>query len=374
LLAKNNTMQNKSKKHIKKEVDRLILKLDLYKKVNSDFKESVLEIKAFLFDLREWFGELDISLNEAGLKTNEINAKYILENFSLLFEKLGVLSNSCGALFSKIEKDKLELHRRFAQSHLHPFILSSPFPYRIYTKPLGFAGDYMMMHMIQRENAEGPNLYTKFINIFYTNIPVTTSVKNRTDYLIKKIEEGVKQAELEGREYHSLSIGCGPALEIKRFIEKNNPKVKCHFRLLDFNEETLNFAKSEAEKVKGNKMCEITTQLDSVHALLKKSVNKEVQNERYDFVYCSGLFDYLSDKICSRLTKMFYTMLKEHGKVLVTNMHSDDLDQHMTELMFEWYLIYRNEKTMKTFAPNIGKQKLFTDSTGINLCLEISKI
>ncbi len=36
-------------------------------------------------------------------------------------------------------------------------------------------------------------------------------------------------------------------------------------------------------------------------------------------------------------------------------------------------MIYRDEKNMANFAPNIGSQKLYTDSTGVNLCLEITK-
>jgi extracellular factor (EF) 3-hydroxypalmitic acid methyl ester biosynthesis protein len=358
-----------SKSGIEKEIQYLISDFDLQSKVDVNFKLNVLEIGTFLSDLKNWFDRLEPSFDNSKIKFDN---EFMFEYFEPLLKKMGDLCNQFGEISSKIQGDRV-LYQKFSQSHLHPFLMSSPFPYRIYTKPLGFAGDYMMMHMIHRENLEGPNLYAKFINTFYINIPVSVSARNRTDKLLETIEEGVKQAELEGREYHSLSIGCGPALEVKRFIEKNNPKVKCNFKLLDFNEETLNFAKSEAEKVKGNKMCEITTQLDSVHALLKKSVNKEVQNERYDFVYCSGLFDYLSDKICSRLTKMFYTMLKERGKVLVTNMHSDNTYHPMMDLVFEWYLIHRDEKVMETFAPNLGNQKLFTDPTGINLCLEITK-
>ena len=39
----------------------------------------------------------------------------------------------------------------------------------------------------------------------------------------------------------------------------------------------------------------------------------------------------------------------------------------------EWYLIYRNEKIMISLVPGLGQQTLYVDSTGINLCLEITK-
>jgi extracellular factor (EF) 3-hydroxypalmitic acid methyl ester biosynthesis protein len=226
--------------------------------------------------------------------------------------------------------------------------------------------------MIQRENAEGPNLFAKFINIFYTNIPIANSVKNRTETIVKLIEDGVKLAEENGEEFYSLSIGCGPALEVKKFLETNSPKVKCHFRLLDFNEETLNFAINQANKAGRNKFCEITGELNSVHELLKRSISKKSEEEKYNLVYCSGLFDYLSDRICSKLIKLFFLMTKQNGKVFVTNMNFNN-HNYLMELLFEWYLIYRDEKTVASFTPELGEQKIFTDETGVNICLEITK-
>ena len=43
------------------------------------------------------------------------------------------------------------------------------------------------------------------------------------------------------------------------------------------------------------------------------------------------------------------------------------------ELLMEWHLIYRDETDMSKLVPNLGKQRLYTDSTGVNLCLEIIK-
>ncbi|MFT6346956.1 MAG: extracellular factor (EF) 3-hydroxypalmitic acid methyl ester biosynthesis protein [Myxococcota bacterium] len=64
-------------------------------------------------------------------------------------------------------------------------------------------------------------------------------------------------------------------------------------------------------------------------------------------------------------------MTKTDGKVFVTNMHSKDIDHYSLEILLEWYLIYRNEETMSSFAPKNTSKKVYTDSTGINLCLEI---
>lgn len=360
----------RSKSDLCEEVSFLVDSYEQEQKIEVDFKLCVLSIKSFLSNIRGWFDRLEPEFERSNI---ECNGEFFLNNFTGLFDVLSKLQSNFSLMSSTINKDLIELYRNFVQVNLHPFLLSSPFLNRTFTKPLGFAGDYMMMHMIQRDNAEGESLFARFVNVFACRIPIMYSVNNRTRKLMKLIEEGVAIAEKEGREYHALSIGCGPALEVKRFIENNNPKVKCTFKLLDFNQETLDFASSEARNAVDGKNIEILTQLDSVHSLLKKSVNKDIEKQRYDIVYCSGLFDYLTDKTCSKLIKMFFEMLKDKGKVFATNMHSKDLDHCSLELLLEWYLIYRDEKDMANFAPKLGKQDIYTDSTGINLCLEINK-
>jgi len=365
------TFDISSKKDIQKEIGRLISTFDTTQGINSELKTNILSIRSFLSDLHNWFEKFESSFErDSSLK---INDKFILDYFSPLFERLTAFFRRSSELLKEVKEPEINMYKKFIQSNLHHLVMSSPFPVRALSKPLGFAGDYMMMHMIQRDSAEGSSLYAKFVNVFYANIPLSISVNNRTSRLLKIIEEGVKKAEDEGREYNSLSVGCGPALEIRYFLERNNPKVKCNFYLLDFNQETLDFAKSEADKVNKSDLCSVFTRLNSVHELLKKSVNKKFEDTKYDFIYCSGLFDYLSDKVCAKLTKMFYEMLRVEGRVFVTNMHINDIDRYIVEILLEWYLIYRDEDTMKTIAPSCGESHIYTDSTGVNLCLEVTK-
>ncbi len=361
-----------SKNEIEEEILILISRFEDEQKINQDFKFHVLAVRSFLHDLRNWFDKLEPSIAITSVVVNE---EFILKNFGTIFKKLTELFRELAIVISKtVNQDKAEPYKRFVYNYLHPFVMPSPFPYRAYSKPLGFAGDYMMMHMIQQDSALGNSLFTKFINVFYAYIPLSRSVNNRTANLLRLIEEGVALAEKNGEEFNAISIGCGPALEVQKFIEKNNPKIKCNFTLLDFNKETLDFAAENATKVIAEKSCTIEKKLNSVHELLKSSVTKKFHDKKYDLVYCSGLFDYLSDKVCSKLTEMFFNMTKVNGKVLVTNMHSNDVDHYIIEMLLEWYLIYRDENNMASFVPGLGKQKLYTDSTGINLCLEIAKI
>ncbi len=63
-----------------------------------------------------------------------------------------------------------------------------------------------------------------------------------------------------------------------------------------------------------------TTQIDlikkSVHQVLKEEAKPGVNPPRYDLIYCAGIFDYLSDRICKRLMNIFYSMLEPGGLLI----------------------------------------------------------
>ena len=91
-------------------------------------------------------------------------------------------------------------------------------------------------------------------------------------------------------------------------------------------------------------------------------------------MYCAGLFDYLSDKVCARLSRLFFSWLRPGGTLLVTNMHECTANRFIIEHLVDWFLIYRNEEQMLEMIPDLGVQRTFTDDTGINLCLEVKNV
>ena len=116
-------------------------------------------------------------------------------------------------------------------------------------------------------------------------------------------------------------------------------------------------------------------ELKSVHALLKQaSITGELTEiDKYDFIYCAGLFDYLSDKVCARLLRLFYKWTKPGGAVLATNVHPDNPSKWTMEHIVEWHLIHRDAKDMGKLIPDLGRQKVFLDATGYNVFLDIQK-
>jgi len=116
-----------------------------------------------------------------------------------------------------------------------------------------------------------------------------------------------------------------------------------------------------------------------VHQLLKQANRGDVDMEweSYDLVYCAGLFDYLSQKVCQKLVELFAKLLCPQGLVIVTNVASTNPCIGWMEYVVEWNLVYRSDWEMLDLIPLDGtvmKTDLKRDATGVNLFLEIRKV
>jgi extracellular factor (EF) 3-hydroxypalmitic acid methyl ester biosynthesis protein len=337
------------------------------------FRVAVNKLRSFFYDLNAWLEQVMPSSNKG--QSNEYDVALFQSISDAVMDKMRELVLAFQKEAELIPPSEVPAHSAFVKSELHPFIMRAPFPFRTYHKPLGYAGDYEMMNMIHNEMPEGPNIYAQLINRLYTRQPMALCVRNRVAMLEEYIHAESRRRVSLGLPFRMISIGCGPAVECERFIRKSDVADACTIDLVDFNEQTLAHAEARiGSAIKDTKRrVSVSYMKNSVHALLKQAATGEsiISSQRYDFVYCAGLFDYLSDRVCARLTKAFVSWLRPGGVVIVTNMHSSNLDQYIIEYKFDWFLIYRDETEMDRFYDGPGVKKLFVDDTGVNLCLEI---
>jgi extracellular factor (EF) 3-hydroxypalmitic acid methyl ester biosynthesis protein len=96
----------------------------------------------------------------------------------------------------------------------------------------------------------------------------------------------------------------------------------------------------------------------------------------YDMVYCAGIFDYLSDRICKQLMNIFYELLEPGGLLVATNVESSNPSRNGMEYLLEWHLIYRTPLQLQGLIPDRAPPRSFilkTDDTGINVFIEVRK-
>jgi extracellular factor (EF) 3-hydroxypalmitic acid methyl ester biosynthesis protein len=144
---------------------------------------------------------------------------------------------------------------------------------------------------------------------------------------------------------------------------------------MDFNRDTLEVTRQSVDAIVSRtwRTPRVKYVHASVHSLLKGAARPAPSEKTatYDFVYCAGLFDYLSDKVCSRLLSLFCQWAKSGGLVLATNVHPSNEYRGVMEHILDWYLIYRDETHMGQLAPAACNTKVYTDETGMNVFLEM---
>jgi extracellular factor (EF) 3-hydroxypalmitic acid methyl ester biosynthesis protein len=290
-----------------------------------------------------------------------------------LFEKFETISVA-------LDDESRPAYRSYVQRHLHPIVLCAPFAYRSYEKPLGYAGDYELVNMMVGDPNQGGSLFAKIFNVWLLHQGSAAAHRNRIRILKHRLVEEAALAKREGRIARILSLGCGPAWEVREFIEQSELSNNTQFTLLDFDEETLRHT-SEALSQRQRRFGRTTTinlVRRSVHQLLKNSVRSESLsgNGKFDFIYCAGLFDYLSDRVCKQLMGLFYEWLNPKGLVLATNVTPTSPNQGSLELILDWHLNYRDTPRFKLLCPDAIPEEtiqVHSDETGVNLFLEARK-
>jgi hypothetical protein len=148
--------------------------------------------------------------------------------------------------------------------------------------------------------------------------------------------------------------------------------------LLDFNDETIQHTSKILQGVKSkfSRKTRLEIIKKSVHQVLKEEPNPPAHLQKYHLIYCAGVFDYLSDRICKRLLNIFYDMLEPGGLIVATNVDASNPSRNGMEYLLEWHLIHRNSAQLNNLIPDQappGSAHVRCEETGVNIYLEIRK-
>ncbi len=358
--------------HLKTRFDFFLGSWQPNYKISNEFKVAVADMHSFLHELRLWTQQLEVALHGRPKSKREDSERQILQQLQpLVFPQMGSLFEKFERIIKKGEKDLAIYDGQYARRLLHPLVLTSPFMRRTFEKPLGYAGDYQMVAMMLRDPFEGDSMFAKLLNAFFINTPPVVAHRNRIDVLVQRLQTEASRTN-RIRRLKVFNLGCGPAVEIQRFL--SSPGVRADFTLLDFN--TVEYTRHIFEQLKQKNDYQSTFQIikKSVAQLLKDS--SQFGRGAYDLVYCAGLFDYLPDSVCARLMEVFYGLVAPGGLVLVTNVHVNNPSRGWMEYMVDWNLIYRDARQMAAIIPSdVPKDKVHIsiESIGVNIFAEIRK-
>jgi len=365
---------------LKEEFEGFISNWRRLQGISPDFKLAVADFQMMLTELRRWLDQVEL-----GVRSEPVGARSDMEQRVLTALEARIVDEAnewFGRFDSVAERVGEELrpaHRAYARRQIHPLVMCSPFVYRTFHKPLGYAGDYEMVNMILREPHEGATLFAKLVNALFLQNPPAQAHRNRILHLRKRLAEEAGRAKAQGRRLRVFNLGCGPAREVQLFLAEDPLSDFVDFTLGDFNSETLNYAKGLLEDLRARH--QRTTGLEfverSVHQMLKEALRPTDSGAAgYDFLYCAGLFDYVSDRVCKRLCEVFYRMLSPGGLLMVTNVDASRPFRHSMDYLLEWHLIFRSRDQMRMLVPeeaNGSASEVLADPLAVNLFLEVRR-
>lgn len=204
-------------------------------------------------------------------------------------------------------------------------------------KPHGYAGDFEIIDRICTKWVSPDPMLQKWDSFFHSQ-KAPNAVRNRVSYFHRMIDE-IYDSTID-RPLRVLNLGVGPGRCVYQFIS-DNPDKEVLFDSIDHDQNAIDYAKalnysfcSKANFIKGN--------LKSF-----RSGNK------YDLVWCSGVFDYLPDGLFRALLPRLLKHVANDGQFVLGNFSENNPTRDYMECG-EWFLHHRSEVKLRSLAEDSG--------------------
>ncbi|MEE2904556.1 MAG: hypothetical protein VYC39_19655 [Myxococcota bacterium] len=311
--------------------------------VSAEYRGLISDMVTLLVGLKNEIEILEQASERHEFSTSELQRieDIIGDEFVKLTQKLDKASTNMSA-------EEVFAAGQYAKRLLHPLLLNAPIPARAYNKPLGYAGDYMLMELIYRQRDAIDSIYSKIVNRLCCRLTAAKAVVARVDLLTSILEEEVARKD-QGK-VRIGSMACGPAEEIQRLFQRGNvSNSEVDVALIDQDREALSYCSRRMLKVEDSVDENISSSIGYFHTSVKTIVSnpKEVDSllGKFDVLYTVGLFDYLAAPAARAMIKSLSRFLSDKGVLIVGNFAPHD-GQAFMEHILDWRLLYRTPEQL----------------------------
>lgn len=315
--------------------------MDVPKDVNS--KEISLRTRIKLYKKRAEQIEAYLSKKpqEWGKFQSEFNAEVNKVFYEIMnFEKKCLANN---------EEDKVyKLKKLFIDKFRNIFARGDYVLWSL-RKPYGYAGDFKIIDDLYKNNP----ITTGFERLFdnYTQMSaIAVAIRNRKEDFKRMIINEIK--EKPDQKINIMDLASGPCRDVKElFSEEDFPSELVNVDCYDNDENAIKYAKNLLkEKSNVNFL-----KSNAVRMALKKNINAMI-DKKYDIIYSTGLFDYFSEEIATRLVRNLKELSTEDGKLFVASVRGkySNPSVYFMEWAADWNLVYRSDEEFERTFINAG--------------------
>ena len=346
------------------------------------FKSLVGELRLFLLDAQQKLQALEASLpfqvvhSEIDSPARAALIEMLKTEFVAPLIRYTEVIDSAARGASEADVQAL---KEYSLRQLHEFIMQAPIMARARHKPLGYPGDFEVMRFMYERNFDGTNLFSRALNLAFTHVAASQAVVARKEMLKQELRRAMSLAAGRTDCLRILAIAAGPAQEIYEVLrEEKSLPVRLEIVLLDQERLALSYAYSRLRRLIDTRWpgkVTIHFRYDTIRKLLADRSCIADLGE-FDFVYASGLFDYLSRSSAVRLTGNLYRHVAPAGSLYIGNMAPQNPSRWLMEHHLDWFLIFRTHEQMLDFATagapdsDVG---IIEERTGVNPFVRITR-
>ncbi len=219
-------------------------------------------------------------------------------------------------------------------------IRQDPFTRHSVVKPRGYAGDAALLDYIYGHRKSTATPLGESILKFTTDTPPCRAVRARSQRIAGIIDRLAWEREEPLR---ILSIACGHLREADTCRAMADGRI-AEFVAFDQDPESL------AEVNRRLKGQNVRTIQGSIMDLI---MGRQKELGGFDLVYSAGLYDYLSQKLATRMTSWMFQATRSGGITLLTNFLSGIAGAGYMEAFMDWELIFRTSEELAATACRI---------------------
>jgi hypothetical protein len=255
------------------------------------------------------------------------------------------------------------------QCELLPYLLLTHTAEKWYTKPRGYAGDFMTIVDVYRNQPAGSGRVGALIDRCLLDVPAAIAVQNRRQLLADEIL-CTRSRSPSNAPVSITSLACGPAVEMFDVFQQLPEVTRLHATLIDIDYQALAYVDEQVTRHKLRRQI----RLHQGHLMHLATGRQRLDLPVQDLVYSIGLIDYLSDEQVVALLDWIHTLLRPGGRVILGNFHPRNPTKALMDYVLDWILIHRSEAEMdrlyRQSAFQRGCSNILYEAQGINLFAE----
>ena len=249
---------------------------------------------------------------------------------------------------------------------IFPYFMRSRFAERAYYKPKGYAGDYLMMEMIYRNQPDGDGKLGRLVDDWCLNTDAAQAVRGRRELLGTLLGAWKSRIHTHDETFRVLNLACGSSRELFDFLAGQAETKRIETLCVDADPEALQFV---------GRHVNVGPHQASVRLMQENVIKWALGRERHQFglmdiVYSAGLTDYLDDRLFQALTTRCYEHLRPGGVFIIGNFGTHNPNKAFMGHLLQWNLIHRSKKELRNIfaaTPFGGNIDVVAEPRGVNL-------